>query len=178
MPSKQTTNYHLSQWVKSDKVLMDDFNADNLAIDAALAGKAESSALNALSQRVDGKADAAELSEVKQTVSGHTTAMSKKGNCIVHYQTYTGNGKNGSSDPTVIKFPNAPQFVVVHNGRLSIMAARGMTTVFARDGSSAQALHASWPGTSLSLYDVSSAATQMNNANTTYTVVALLSADS
>ena len=33
-----TPNYNLSQWAKSDRVLMDDFNADNAKIDAALAG--------------------------------------------------------------------------------------------------------------------------------------------
>ena len=33
----KTPNYNLSQWAKSDRVLMDDFNADNAKIDAALA---------------------------------------------------------------------------------------------------------------------------------------------
>ena len=35
-----TTNYQLSQWVKSDQVKMEDFNADNAKIDAALASHA------------------------------------------------------------------------------------------------------------------------------------------
>ena len=34
-----TPNYQLSQWAKSDRVLMDDFNADNAKIDAAIAAK-------------------------------------------------------------------------------------------------------------------------------------------
>ena len=42
MSTNHTTNYQLSQWVKSDKELMDDFNADNAKIDAAL--KAETDA--------------------------------------------------------------------------------------------------------------------------------------
>ena len=33
----QTTNYNLNQWQRHDRVLMDDFNADNAKIDAALA---------------------------------------------------------------------------------------------------------------------------------------------
>ena len=37
---KKTTNYQLNQWEKTDRILMDDFNADNAIIDAALAGKA------------------------------------------------------------------------------------------------------------------------------------------
>ena len=35
----QTTNYQLSQWEPTDRILMSDFNADNAKIDAALAGK-------------------------------------------------------------------------------------------------------------------------------------------
>ena len=33
----KTTNYQLNQWAKSDRIRMDDFNADNQKIDAALA---------------------------------------------------------------------------------------------------------------------------------------------
>ena len=33
----KTTNYQLNQWAKSDRLMMDDFNADNQKIDAALA---------------------------------------------------------------------------------------------------------------------------------------------
>lgn len=36
MPNKYTENFQLSQWEKADKVLMEDFNADNTKIDAAL----------------------------------------------------------------------------------------------------------------------------------------------
>ena len=36
MPSNQTPNYQLSQWERSDKVRMEDFNADNAKIDEAL----------------------------------------------------------------------------------------------------------------------------------------------
>ena len=39
MPSSQTPNYQLSQWERSDKVQMEDFNADNAKIDAVLTGK-------------------------------------------------------------------------------------------------------------------------------------------
>ena len=37
----QTEHYQLNQWSASDRVHHDDFNKDNLKIDAALAGKAE-----------------------------------------------------------------------------------------------------------------------------------------
>ena len=34
---KKTTNYQLNQWAKTDRIMMDDFNADNQKLDAALA---------------------------------------------------------------------------------------------------------------------------------------------
>ena len=37
----KTTNYQLNQWAKSDRVMMDDFNADNAKIDAALKAVAD-----------------------------------------------------------------------------------------------------------------------------------------
>ena len=36
---KKTTNYQLNQWAKTDRIMMDDFNADNAKIDAALLSK-------------------------------------------------------------------------------------------------------------------------------------------
>ena len=41
MPSNQTPNYQLNQWERSDKVQMEDFNADNAKIDAALVALAD-----------------------------------------------------------------------------------------------------------------------------------------
>ena len=38
--TNKTPNYELNQWVNTDYFMMSDFNADNLAIDTALAGKA------------------------------------------------------------------------------------------------------------------------------------------
>ena len=44
-----TGNYQLNQWEKTDRVLMDDFNADNAKLDAAL--KANADAVTALANR-------------------------------------------------------------------------------------------------------------------------------
>ena len=37
MSTQKTANYQLNQWVKSDQILMEEFNADNLKIDDAIA---------------------------------------------------------------------------------------------------------------------------------------------
>ena len=85
MPSKQTTTYKLSQWVTTDKVLMDDFNADNAKIDAAI-------------KAADEKADGLSSSKAEKTdVSALQTAASGKGNCRVEVVTYTGDGSNTKS---------------------------------------------------------------------------------
>ena len=55
----QTTNYQLSQWEASDRILMSDFNADNNKIDAALKTQAE--AISALGAQLDAKADQDDL---------------------------------------------------------------------------------------------------------------------
>ena len=44
MPSSQTPNYNLNQWSKDDRVLMEDFNADNAKIDAAIGAVAAKAA--------------------------------------------------------------------------------------------------------------------------------------
>ena len=37
----KTTNFQLTQWEKTDRIMMEDFNRDNAAIDAALKSNAE-----------------------------------------------------------------------------------------------------------------------------------------
>ncbi len=50
----KTPNYNLNQWSRDDRVLMDDFNADNARLDTALAGLARSKAdLSALAVKTE-----------------------------------------------------------------------------------------------------------------------------
>ena len=104
----RTQNYDLNQWEKSDKVLMDDFNADNAKIDGALAAKADASALATLSR----------------TVSGHTSALNQKGNCSIGFFTYEGTGTCGYNNPTRITFPRMPAAFIVM-GPEGVMIGRG-----------------------------------------------------
>ena len=55
----KTQNYKLNQWEKSDRVLMEDFNADNAKIDAAIANK---SAFTLLKRATGGGAKYLDLS--------------------------------------------------------------------------------------------------------------------
>ena len=57
---EHTTNYQLSQWETTDRILMSDFNSDNNKIDAALAGH-DTALIN--------KADAADVAALTQALS-------------------------------------------------------------------------------------------------------------
>ena len=49
----KTTNYQLNQWAKSDRIRMDDFNADNAKIDAALKANADAIAAETAARIAD-----------------------------------------------------------------------------------------------------------------------------
>ena len=62
----KTTNYQLNQWAKSDRVMMDDFNADNAKLDAALKANADAIAETAA---------AFPLVKIKEVTLGADTAQ-------------------------------------------------------------------------------------------------------
>ena len=49
---QHTQNYQLSRWEKDDRIMMEDFNADNAKLDAALAAKADAEDVTALGETV------------------------------------------------------------------------------------------------------------------------------
>ena len=53
----QTSNFGLNQWSSTDRIRMEDFNADNAKIDAALAAAASPSHAVGLLSNYDGSAD-------------------------------------------------------------------------------------------------------------------------
>ena len=78
----KTANFQLTQWEKTDRIMMEDFNRDNAAIDAALKSNADKAALQ--------------------------TALAGAGNCEIGMISYTGTGKSGASNPTTVTFPKMP----------------------------------------------------------------------
>ena len=102
MASNQTTNYQLNQWESTDQVLRTDFNADNAKLDAALAaldsGKADQSALNALSSTV---------SSLSANVTANLTKLT--------FGTYVGNGE--ASRTISLGFTPLAIFVIEAGGR-------------------------------------------------------------
>ena len=82
----KTTNYQLNQWAKSDRVMMDDFNADNAKIDAALKANADAIAAAAAAQT----------------------------NCTVVCGTYTGTGGYTADNKNTLTFAGKPMLVIVY----------------------------------------------------------------
>ncbi len=111
MPSNQTANYQLNQWSRDDRVLMDDFNADNAKIDGAI---------KAVDQRADG---------LEETLTEHTAQIAKLGNCGVYVGSYIG---TGNGQPTVANVPGRPLVLYVQDGEVSlaILSLRGMDTAY------------------------------------------------
>lgn len=87
----KTANFQLTQWEKTDRIMMEDFNRDNAAIDAALKSNADKAALQ--------------------------TALAGAGNCSIETQSYTGNGKYGQNTPNSITFSKKPKAVLIFGNR-------------------------------------------------------------
>lgn len=159
MPSSQTPNYGLSQWVRSDKVLMEDFNADNAKIDAALkAGTDSRASLGAI--------------------------LAQKGNCQIVYGSYIGSGMAGESHPTTLTFDGKPVAVFLspvntrNSSPISAFFLRGSESVYSCPRELDSGNRITWTGNSVSWYNYSaSTGYQLNAAYTEYLYAALLAAD-
>ena len=172
MSTNHTSNYQLSQWVKSDQVKMEDFNADNAKIDAALASKASVTAVN-------GKADKSALSALQSTVSGQSTALGLR-NCRFVTGAYTGTGKYGAANANTLTFPQKPVFlrVVSDSSGAALDLIAGQTFAFVSSGSSST-MTVTWGSRSVSWYvenpsSTSSAPGHQMNAASLYHYFAIL----
>ena len=147
----KTTNYQLNQWAKSDRVMMDDFNADNTKIDAAL--KANADAI--------------------------TAAAAAQTNCTVVCGTYTGTGDYTADSKNTLTFAGKPMPVIVYavggsNKMLGLVLVRGANQTYNNRGMSLDTIYISWGANSVSWYEKYDAEYQANKHSTAYAYVALL----
>ena len=153
MPSNQTPNYQLSQWSGDDRILMEDFNADNAKIDAAL--KANADALAA--------ADAV-----------LTAALQKKGNCQIVYTTYVGTGEYGPDHPNTLTFDAPPMLIFVGGGSYNMGFLFRNCGLTMPTNTEAGGFHPTWRENSVSWHNPYGANYQYNNKGGTYHVIAFL----
>ena len=163
-----TQNYQLPQWVKSDRILMDDFNDANTKIDAALKSHDDS------------------LASLETALTG---GLAAKGNCQIYRTSYTGAGTYGETSPNTLTFPAAPVLVLICGGEVTMNGGNGKKAALAIRGGNLFVPHISnninfWPttwsadGKTMSWYAFNASAEgQLNAAGVTYTVVALLPAE-
>ena len=154
---KKTTNYQLSQFEPTDRILHTDFNADNAKIDTALKA-------------------AADLATSAQA------AAAGAGNCQIVTGTYTGNGQSGSSHPNTLTFPGKPLLVIVHSveryntASERMVLVRGANWGFSEHVNNYNSL-VTWGDTSVSWYAPDeNYIRQMNISNRKYVYVALMAA--
>ena len=164
MSSQKTEHYELNQWLATDQVLRTDFNADNAKIDAALADKAEASALETLSA----------------TVASHAAALTKLGNCQMQIFSYTGTGTYGQNNPTTISFPKRPAFFLATGSQGLVVgfgSADDQATVVTTNqwGTGCQALNFVWNGSQARFWWQEPNG-QLNASGKTYWVLALYDA--
>lgn len=146
---EQTTNYQLSQWDEKDRILREDFNADNAKTEQALAEQAESLAALA----------------------------AQTGNCEMTFLTYTGTGSyNGTA--TRIAFPARPDAYLVAGDNALLIGQGGGGAIMAADdvtysGCFVGDHNTSWDGNTLVLNNSVNARYQMNTKGKSYWVLAL-----
>ena len=154
MPSNQTPSYQLSQWSRDDRVLMDDFNADNAKIDAA-------------------------LGDHEGRVAALEAAAPHFGNCQIYATTYTGTGTCGVSAPNSLTFPRKPVWAVIFAPE-----GRSQLHIFPIDNhynystpNRDYAIDIKWRGNTVSWYCDKDVGMQMNYTNNIYRVFAFCPLD-
>ena len=166
MPTNKTPNYQLSQWERDDRVLMEDFNADNAKIDAAL--KAQAGAMA-------GKADAAAVAALETIVAANKTAVSRRGNCEISFSSYQGSCTMSDPKSRVLSFSHRPLFIAVMTDESTCLyAVNGAEWAVARAGGASASVNLAWSGNSVTLSG--SSPEYYNLSGTTYRVVALMKA--
>lgn len=180
MPSNQTPNYKLSQWERADKVQMEDFNADNAKIDAALAGKADTSALTSLQAAMNGKASQSALNGLSSTVASHAAALKRLGNCRIESFEYIGAGTTGDQGATEITFSARPVFFLIFTiGYFFLGTSLGSQCCAVCNVNGSTRIHqvkVSWSGNQCAISS-SDAELQANLSGRDYRVVAFYSQD-
>ena len=147
-----TANYHLPQWVETDRILMEDFNDMASTLDAALDG-------------------------LREDVDTHAETLAGCGNCQLYSGSYVGTDTITANAHT---FPGKPLLLMVADSQTgrNFVACRGMTKAsphYQSNGSISLAL--TW-GDNTATWNYSGGTSwNFNASGTTYLGLALLEMD-
>lgn len=156
----ETGNYQLKQWEKTDRIQMEDFNADNAKTDQALA-------------------------QQRDELVALTAAAALYGNCKIVSGTYTGNGAVGQGHPTTLTFPNGVPLIIfirseerIGSNNPNMTLTYGCTWSATFDTDSQSMVYVTWSDNSVQWYSPASNTTyQLNVSGRAYRYVALFAAD-
>ena len=152
-----TANYHLPQWVKEDRILMEDFNEAMSSIDQGIKG-------------VD-----TTVTEGLAAVAANLGAAGK--NARIAWGSYVGTGKYGAGNPTSLSFDFYP--VVVFCGCELWASEVGWPSIYIRDCPKAHcdsmsfAMNVTWQDKGISWYSNEHQGYQNNSENERYYYVAI-----
>ena len=141
-----TQNYHLPQWVETDRILRTDFNDMASAIDAALGDHSE-------------------------TLAEHAAAIVNLGNCELYEGSYIG---AGALAPISHTFPGQPFVIMVSqlDSGYGMIAWNGMEKSYYSYGETT--LDLTWSGNTVTWFHGNLVETGLNAGGRTYQIVALI----
>lgn len=142
----KTANFQLTQWEKTDRIMMEDFNRDNAAIDAALKSSADE-------------------------VAALQTALEKCGNCRITISSYTGTGTLGEAHPTSLTFAEPPLLVFVLGPESGFMARGRAMNAFQSSSNATPTTTWSADQKTVSWYTPYDAKYQLNTKDAVYQVL-------
>ena len=142
----KTANFQLTQWEKTDRIMMEDFNRDNAAIDAALQSNADKAA-------------------------ALQTALASCGNCRITISNYKGTGTLGEAHPTSLTFAEPPLLVFILGPESGFMARGRAMNAFQVSSNSALATTWSADQKTVSWYTPYDAKYQLNTKDAVYQVL-------
>lgn len=162
---EHTSNYNLSQWAGEDRILREDFNADNAKIEAALAQEA-----------------AARAAADTNLQNNMNAAIAAAGNCKIVTGSYVGSGKYDADNPNTLSFNFQPLMVLLDVGTMSnynsipqyYILLCPATTGFSKG--SGEKLNVTWSTKGVSWYSPNTTygpQYQFNIANQTYHYIAI-----
>ena len=142
----KTANFQLTQWEKTDRIMMEDFNRDNAAIDAALKSSADG-------------------------VAALQTALEKCGNCRITISSYTGTGTLGEAHPTSLTFAEPPLLVFILGPESGFMARGRAMNAFQSSSNATPTTTWSADQKTVSWYTPYDAKYQLNTKDAVYQVL-------
>ena len=142
----KTANFQLTQWEKTDRIMMEDFNRDNAAIDAALKSSADG-------------------------VAALQTALASCGNCRITISSYKGTGTLGEAHPTSLTFAEPPLLVFILGPESGFMARGRAMNAFQSSSNATPTTTWSADQKTVSWYTPYDAKYQLNTKDAVYQVL-------